>query len=163
MLLVNVINIWRATSAKTGNRLNQDSEELFSCFSDLTADMNAIPAPSVSVVPPQPTYGFLIDLLENAEELCRNHPQLCLKHVVAAWFELLYPSSIQIIRPCRFEVTLRRIAAPAQPSTRGKGTLTGEEFLSIGNGCGCQKFAHPMKTTQVNTLLNITNNDDINN
>ena len=123
--------------------------------------MNAIPATSISEVPPRPTFGFLIDLLENAEELCRNHPQLCLKHVVAAWFELLYPSSIQITRPCRFEVTLRRIAAPAQPSTRGKGTLTGEELSEYRQRLWVPKIRQPHEDNTGNT--SITNNDDINN
>lgn len=90
--------------------------------------MNIIPPPPFPEGPPQPTQGLLIDLLDQAEDVCSKNPALCLKHVLAAWFHVLYPTAKKITRPCRFESTIRRIAGPTKPSTRGERVLMGAEL-----------------------------------
>ena len=97
------------------------------CCSFAVLTMNNL-NPSVLDVPGEPTNGIIIDLLTAAEEACKDNPQLCVKHLLAAWFHQLYPSSPPITRPCRFEATARRIAAPTRPSTRGCASLAEEEL-----------------------------------
>ncbi len=70
--------------------------------------------PSVTDVQGQPSEGILINL-PAAEEACKNNPQLCVKHLLAAWFN-------------RFEATARRIAAPTRPFTRGCASLAEEQL-----------------------------------
>ena len=90
--------------------------------------MNNLPPLELQEVPSQPTNGVLIEILEQAENACSNNPSFCLKHVLATWFHQLYPTATKITRPCRFEATVRRIAAPTRPSTRGESKLTGVEL-----------------------------------
>lgn len=90
--------------------------------------MNILPHLQFQEVPPQPTQGLLIDLLDQAEDACKKNPALCIKHVLASEFQRLYPTFDKITRPCRFETTIRRIAAPVRPSIRGESKMMGKEL-----------------------------------
>ncbi len=108
--------------------------------------------PSVLDVPGEPTNGIIIDLLTAAEDACKENPtQLCVKHLLAAWFNQLYPSSPPITRPCRFEVTARRIAAPTRPSTRGCASLAEEELREYRERAWIPKIcpSHDTKTGKI--------------
>ena len=92
--------------------------------------MDCIPALPQVDYPPEPTQGILIDLLQHAECACSKNPALCMKHVLVSWFEQLYPEARKITRPGRFVATIRRIAAPTQPSLLGGSPkLVGDQLL----------------------------------
>ena len=71
----------------------------------------------------KPTYGELIDLLEEVEHESPNNENL-----LYSKFKVLYPK-IYIGRPRRFYETVTRLAAPTKSSLR-KSNLTGSPLTS---------------------------------
>lgn len=71
-----------------------------------------------------PSYGELIDLLEQAEQESRDFARtLCDK------VHQMYPD-LTINRPARFYDTVKRIAAPTRASLKGPSKLQGSPLLS---------------------------------
>lgn len=99
---------------------------------------------------PQPTHGVLVDLLEHTEDACSRNSSLCLKHVLVAWFQQLFPTARKITRPCRFEAIVRRIAAPIKPSTRGESKLKGAELESYRQKVWAPKLGQLKEETKGN-------------
>ena len=72
----------------------------------------------------KPTYGELIDLLEEVERESPNDENL-----LCSKFKMLYPK-FYVGRPRRFYETVSRLAAPTKNSLRGHTSLTGSPLCS---------------------------------
>ena len=72
----------------------------------------------------KPTYGELIDLLEEVEQESPNNESL-----LYSKFQVLYPN-IYVGHPRRFYETLTCLAAPTKSSLREKVSLTGSLLTS---------------------------------
>lgn len=106
---------------------------------------SVIPPPPFPVGPPAPTYGFLIQLLREAEDVSSRSSQLSTARVLAAWFEIFFPDAPKVSRPGRFESTVRKIAAPVQPFCRGSKALCGDELESYLERLWQPKITTPTK------------------
>lgn len=104
--------------------------------------MSNLPLPELKELPPHPTNGVLIDLVEQAEAECSKNPALCIRGVLCSWYEQLYPTTTRISRPGRFEATVKRIAAPTRPSIRGVARFAGGELETYRNKEWKPNFGH---------------------
>lgn len=73
-----------------------------------------------------PTFGDLIDLLEEAED-CSPASGKSVSEVLYSLFQLRYPH-VTIGRPQRLYDAVKRIAAPTRPSLRGASKLSGSSL-----------------------------------
>ena len=91
----------------------------------LKFQLNCMISKTLSILAYQkPTYGELIDLLEEVDVENPNDENL-----LYSKFKALYPN-IYVGRPRRFYETVSRLAAPTKNSLRGNASLTGSPLGS---------------------------------
>ena len=75
-----------------------------------------------------PTYGDLIDLLQECEDLCGDCADSSIAETLYSKFTSRHPN-ISIGRPKRLYDAVMRIVAPTRPSLRGGSKISGPDLV----------------------------------
>ena len=90
------------------------------CICMYTNNLDSITAIHIALAKCYPTYGDLLNLLDEAEQQQSDD----LAHSLAQKFSMLYPH-ISVTREDTFLKTVQRLAAPTRPSALGPKKLQG--------------------------------------